>query len=101
MGGDFGLCVDCISLPGSYNPSKKIYFSQLHREKAIFPKRHLARSFHEARRIYLGSPDRNVHKHTIFVVRRDTYFYCVSEDYLISSQPLVKIDFMPGRKKKG
>ena len=96
MAVDFGLIVDFIELPGSY-PSKRVHYSQLIGQR--FPRRHFVKSFSQAFRTYQNSSEK-VYIRSFFIVRPDTCFYQVSDDFLISAEPLLRINFMPGKREE-
>ena len=95
MAVDFGLIVDFIDLPGSY--SKRVHYSQLIGQR--FPRRHFVKNFSQAFRTYQNSSEK-VYIRSFFIVRPDTCFYQVSDDFLISAEPLLRINFMPGKREE-
>lgn len=75
------------------NKEIKTYSELLRLGSARFAKRHLAENLDEA--FYkLGLDDRRIlHQQTFFIAKKDAQFYTIEDEYIISADPLVKIDF--------
>ena len=67
------------------------YRDLLRGESVLFARRHLAVSSDKA---YNLKYRRNTNRQSIFIASLDTEFYILPNGYIISSQPLVKIDII-------
>ena len=90
---DFRLTVEYHEASSSQSPKMSTYADLLRLDSAKFAKRHLAESFEEAVEKYDSVHRRNLHQQTFFLAKMDAQFYHIPDDYIISTLPLMKLDF--------